>query len=90
VAGLVDRLALTTEAVLIADYKTNRGPPRDIAETIQHHAGYVAQLALYREILRKIYPGRMVRAALVWTESLELQEIPANNLDSALQRLTSL
>jgi ATP-dependent helicase/nuclease subunit A len=90
VAGLVDRLVLTPDAVLIADYKTNQSPPKGIAETLLHHTGYVVQLALYREVLRKLYPGRTVRAALVWTESLELQEIPADDLDSALERLTSV
>jgi ATP-dependent helicase/nuclease subunit A len=50
----------------------------------------VAQLALYREVLGKLYPGRPVRAALVWTETPELLEIPAQELDSALKRLTSV
>ena len=90
VPGLVDRLVVTPEAVLIADYKTNRAPPRDLAETLSRYAGYVAQLALYREVLGKLYPGRPVRAALVWTETPELLEIPAQALDSALKRLTSL
>ncbi|MEW6453046.1 MAG: double-strand break repair helicase AddA [Pseudomonadota bacterium] len=89
VPGLVDRLVVTPEAVLIADYKTNRAPPRSLAETLSRYAGYVAQLALYREVLGKLYPGRPVRAALVWTETPELLEIPAKELDSALKKLTS-
>ena len=89
VPGLVDRLVVTPEAVLIADYKTNRSPPRSLAETLNRYAGYVAQLALYREVLDKLYPGRPVCAALVWTETPELLEIPAYELDSALKRLTS-
>lgn len=90
VPGLVDRLVVTPEAVLIADYKTNRAPPRSLTETLSRYAGYVAQLALYREVLGKLYPDRPVRAALVWTETPELLEIPAEALDSALKRLTSL
>lgn len=89
VPGLVDRLVVTPEAVLIADYKTNRAPPRTLTETLSRYAGYVAQLALYREVLGKLYPGRPVRAALVWTETPELLEIPAKELDSALKKLTS-
>ena len=89
VPGLVDRLAVTSDAVLIADYKTNRAPPRSLADTLGRYAGYVAQLALYREVLRKLYPDRPVRAALVWTETPELLEIPAEALDSALQTVVS-
>ena len=89
VPGLVDRLVVTPEAVLIADYKTNRNPPRGLADTLSKYEGYVRQLALYREVLGKLYAGRPVRAALVWTETPELLEIPANELDSALKSLTS-
>ena len=35
---------------------------------------YVEQLALYRAVLGRIYPGRTVRAALVWTEGPALME----------------
>ena len=75
--------------MLIADYKTNRNPPRGLADTLSKYEGYVRQLALYREVLGKLYAGRPVRAALVWTETPELLEIPANELDSALKSLTS-
>jgi ATP-dependent helicase/nuclease subunit A len=85
VSGLIDRLAVTDDAVLIADYKTNRPPPR----RPQDAPAYVAQLALYRAVLAKLYPGRQVRAALLWTEGPDLMEIPATMLDEALTRVTS-
>ncbi len=50
VSGQIDRLAVTESEVLIADYKTNRPPPRIAPRA------YVAQLALYRALLRKLYP----------------------------------
>jgi ATP-dependent helicase/nuclease subunit A len=84
VSGQVDRLAVTDEAVLIADYKTDRPAPRslgDIPET------YVSQLALYRAALATLYPGREVRAALVWTAGPNLMEVPAATLDAALSRV---
>jgi ATP-dependent helicase/nuclease subunit A len=49
----------------------------------------VEQLALYRVLLRRIYPDRPVRAALVWTDVPDLMEIPAAMLDLALARVTS-
>jgi len=51
--------------------------------------GYLTQLALYRDVLRRLYPDRPVRAALVWTDVPDLMEIPATALDSALATLTS-
>jgi ATP-dependent helicase/nuclease subunit A len=81
VSGQVDRLAVTDTSILIADYKTDRPSPRRPEDA---PAAYVAQLALYRAVLEKIYPGREVRAALLWTDSLDLAELPAPALDAAL------
>ena len=85
VSGQVDRLAVTADAVLIADYKTNRPAPRDLEKV----PAYVAQLALYRAVLARLYPGRTIRAALVWTDVPDLMEVSAAALDQALVRLTT-
>ncbi len=84
VSGVVDRLVVAPNEILIADYKTNRPAPKSLAETTEHHQGYVKQLALYRAVLMRLYPGRPVRAALLWTATPQLMEIPAETLDSAL------
>jgi ATP-dependent helicase/nuclease subunit A len=81
VSGQIDRLVVTQAEVLIVDYKTNHAPPATEAEA---PSGYVRQLALYREVLRKIYPQLPVRAALLWTETAELMEISTPALDAAL------
>jgi ATP-dependent helicase/nuclease subunit A len=84
VSGQIDRLAVTPDAILIADYKTDR-------PASQHRTdippGYVTQLALYRAVLRQLYGDREVRAALVWTEVPALTELPADALDAALAAL---
>jgi ATP-dependent helicase/nuclease subunit A len=84
VAGQVDRLVVTPDEVLIADYKSNRPPPRSLDEALEKYCSYVKQLALYRDVLKRLYPGRPVRAALLWTETPELMELPPNALDKAL------
>jgi ATP-dependent helicase/nuclease subunit A len=89
-AGQVDRLAVTPDAVLIADYKTNRPAPLTLDEAHRSHAGYIEQLALYRAVLLRLYPDRPVRAALLWTDTPELMEIPAEMLDSALGRALAM
>ncbi len=78
VSGRIDRLAVTSERVLIVDYKTNRPAP----ETLETVPGeYVTQLALYRTILRRLYPGRAVEAALLWTDRPALMAIPPAALE---------
>jgi ATP-dependent helicase/nuclease subunit A len=81
VSGQIDRLAVTPAEILIVDYKTNHTPPCGIAEA---PVAYIRQLALYRAILQKLYPQRPVRAALLWTETAEIIEIPAPALDAQL------
>jgi ATP-dependent helicase/nuclease subunit A len=85
VAGQVDRLVVTDAAVLIADYKTNRPAPQRIDEVPR---AYVRQLALYRAVLGMLYPERTVRAAVIWTETLDLMEISAALMDQELATLT--
>jgi ATP-dependent helicase/nuclease subunit A len=81
VSGQIDRLVVTPAEVLIVDYKTNHAPPRFPAEA---PPAYVRQLALYRAVLRKLYPSLPVRAALLWTETPDLMEISTAVLDAAL------
>jgi ATP-dependent helicase/nuclease subunit A len=81
ISGQIDRLVVTEKEVLIVDFKTNHAPPKDAAEA---PPAYVRQLALYRAVLRKLYPQRGVRAALLWTESTDLMEISAPALDAEL------
>jgi ATP-dependent helicase/nuclease subunit A len=86
VSGQVDRLAVTHDSVLIADYKTNRPAPRR-AEDVPR--AYVAQLALYRAVLGQLFPDKRIRAALVWTDVPDLMEISDASLDAALSTVTS-
>ena len=85
VTGQIDRLAVTDTEVLIADYKTNRPAPTSLDGIPR---SYRRQLALYRALLQRIYPGRTVRAALVWTENATLMELPQEVLDAELATLS--
>ena len=81
VSGQIDRLAVTPEAVLIADFKTNRPVPQEVPHP------YITQLALYRAVLAKLYPGRPVRCAVIWTETPEIVELSGEVLDAALAQV---
>jgi len=83
VAGQVDRLAVTGDSVLIADYKTDRTLPSDPAAVPDR---YVGQLALYRAVLQRVYPGKTIRTALIFTGGPTVIELPGAALDAALAR----
>jgi ATP-dependent helicase/nuclease subunit A len=86
ISGQIDRLAVDASSVLIIDYKTNKAPPARAEDT---PLAYLRQMALYREAMRAAFPGRAVKAALLWTETPELVVLPERLLDTALAGLTS-
>ena len=78
VGGLVDRLAVLADRVLVADYKTNREPPVRIEET---PVLYLRQMAAYRAVLRGVFPKRAVACALIWTQAGRVAWLPDALLD---------
>ena len=86
VGGLVDRLAVLPDRVLVADFKTNRRPPVSVAGT---PVLYLRQMALYRAVLRAIFPGRRVICALVWTRDARVAILPDELLDPCEPRPAS-
>jgi ATP-dependent helicase/nuclease subunit A len=77
VSGRIDRLAVSPEGVFIVDYKTDREPPASLDLVPR---AYLAQLATYAVMLKKLYPGRPLRAALLWTETPALMDVPEGSL----------
>jgi ATP-dependent helicase/nuclease subunit A len=84
VNGAIDRLLVTPDEVLAVDFKTNRPPPLAAADT---PPAYLAQMAAYRAVLQRVFPGRPVRCALIWTDGPRLMELPQEALDAALRGL---
>ena len=74
VGGLVDRIAVLPDRVLLVDYKTNRDPPASPEET---PVLYLRQMAAYAAVLTAAFPGRPVQAALVWTIGARVMPLPA-------------
>ncbi len=79
IAGQVDRLAILEDAVLLADYKTNRDAP-DSPDRVP--VLYLRQMAAYRAVLQQIVPGRPVHCALVWTRTATVMPLPDDLLDA--------
>ena len=86
-AGQIDRLIELDDEVLIVDYKTNRLPPKTPEEVAPL---YLRQLAAYRAALSRVFPGKRVRAALLWTDTPQFMVMPDKLLDEAAVILTSL
>ncbi len=57
VSGIVDRMAVLPESVVLADYKTNRDAPLRPEDT---PVLYLRQMAAYRAVLGAVFPGRAV------------------------------
>ena len=84
VSGRVDRLVVDETRVLVVDYKTNRPSPDRIEDA---DTAYLAQMAVYAAVLREVFPGRAVEAALVWTDGPKLMPVPEKVMVEALARL---
>jgi len=86
VTGRIDRLAVTPDAVLILDYKTNRPPP---AREEDVDPVYLAQMALYRDGAARIFPGRRIVCGLVWTDGPSLLRLSDGLLDRQIAALAA-
>ena len=77
-SGQIDRLLVEEDAVLVLDYKTHRPPPPTPSDVPPI---YLRQMAAYREALRRIYPDRPARCALLWTDGPRLMRLDDALLD---------
>lgn len=84
VEGQVDRLRLAPERTYILDFKTGAEPPASLAAVAP---AYVAQMALYREVMRAARPGVPVSCMLVWTQGPERFELTDAMMDGVLAAL---
>ena len=71
IAGTADRLLVEDNRMLVVDFKTGRVP----AEAGDIPASHHAQMTAYAEALGVIFPGREVRAALLYTAGPRLFEL---------------
>jgi ATP-dependent helicase/nuclease subunit A len=86
VNGRIDRLAITENEVLIVDFKTNRPPPANEAELARL---YKTQMALYRAAAAKVFPGKRIACALVWTEGPSLMPLTDALLEAEMGRIAA-
>ncbi|MGI9512349.1 MAG: double-strand break repair helicase AddA [Anderseniella sp.] len=78
--GQIDRLVVEPDRVLVVDFKTNRPPPASVDGV---PGIYLRQLAAYSKALERVYPGRAIECALLWTDAPHLMPVPATMLNKA-------
>lgn len=66
VTGVIDRLLITENRLILIDYKTHR---MEADATPALVSRYLGQLRLYAEGLRRLWPNRRVEAVLLFTAS---------------------
>ena len=81
VSGRVDRLAVTPGRVLIVDYKTNRPAP---AGWRKRPPPMSPSSPSTGTCCRSSIRAAPVAAAILWTDSASLMEVPAESMDSAM------
>ena len=64
ITGQIDRLLITESEIWIVDYKTGQSGLTDT----EIPSAYRKQIQAYTDTLRSIYPGRHIRADLLWTD----------------------
>ena len=81
ILGQVDRLCVLREQVQVVDFKSDRAAPKDAAGV---PLAYLRQMAAYVSLIARIYPGRQVVAALLYTEAPRLIALPPSLLANHL------
>lgn len=80
ISGVVDRLRIAGDVIELVDFKTGRRVPASVHAISSHH---VRQMAAYRDALRVIFPGKSVRASLLYTSGPSLFTLADEMLDLA-------
>lgn len=82
--GMIDRMIIKQDEILVLDYKTNRPPPKNITDAAPQ---YINQMACYWALLQETYPKHQIKCALLWTDVPDLMEIPQDLMKEALAKL---
>ena len=79
-SGRLDRVVVDDSGVLVVDYKSDAQVPEGATDV---KGNYLTQLGLYALVAGQLFPGRPVRAAILWTELELLMNLPSGLLDLA-------
>ncbi|MBJ3785690.1 double-strand break repair helicase AddA [Devosia sediminis] len=84
-SGRIDRVVVDGDGVLVVDYKSDASVPVSPDAVA---GNYLTQVGLYALVASQLFPGRPVRAAILWTELESLMNLPSELLDAARSDFT--
>ncbi|MEP5731276.1 MAG: double-strand break repair helicase AddA [Sulfitobacter sp.] len=71
--GIIDKLIISPDHVLLVDYKTNRAIPTTAQACPE---GILRQMGAYSAMLAQIYPNHDIQTAVLWTKDATLMYLP--------------
>lgn len=87
VQGRIDRLLITADRIILADFKTSLRAPRHRDEI---SADSLSQLAVYQALLSQLHPGKSMTPLLIYTSEPVLHEPSQEQIRRALAGITGL
>ena len=72
ISGQIDRLVVLEKEVLLIDYKSNYYVPQTLDKVPN---SYKKQLKTYQALLKNIFPDKVIKSYLLWTQNLTWMEI---------------
>ncbi|QYX56978.1 double-strand break repair helicase AddA [Roseovarius sp. SCSIO 43702] len=79
--GVIDRLVISPDRVLVVDFKTNAAVPATPEDCPD---GLLRQMGAYRAAVSQLYPDRQVDTAILWTTTGALMNLPHDLVTGAL------
>ncbi|WP_413154237.1 double-strand break repair helicase AddA [Bartonella sp. cb54] len=83
VSGQIDRLYITQNSVIFADFKTGTPPENEAAIAPR----YLLQMALYRKLLQAIHPEKDIQALLIYSKEAKVFNLTSEKLDALLDEI---
>ncbi|WP_375656350.1 double-strand break repair helicase AddA [Bartonella sp. CM120XJJH] len=80
ISGQIDRLYITQNSIIFADFKTGT-PPENEAAIASHHW---LQMALYRKLLQAIHPDKDIQALLIYSKEAKIFKLSPEKLETFL------
>ena len=80
--GVMDRVLVRPDKVVVIDFKTNAIVPTAPEDCPQ---GILRQMGAYRQALATLYPDRPAEAAVLWTRTATMMPLPGALLQDAWQ-----
>ena len=72
ISGQIDRMLVRENEVVIIDYKTNQHVPQNVEQV---PSIYKTQMRTYKQLIKNIFPDKVVKAYLLWLQNITLMEI---------------